>query len=197
MLGFNSSIILRRLEKTFKIDHLIPDPTFGGCGLHSTGNGGRLMVHIDGNRYFHRNHLHQSLNLIYYTTKDWNPAWGGALELWDSKAEKCVKRIECKYNRLVVFDTNLKSYHGHPEPIQCPPSKRRNSLAAYYYVKERQVSSNYRGFQPLTWKRTSRLDKRLSIQYIRHKVDLAIRKVTPDAVFTFRRKIINLLKKDN
>ena len=42
-----------------------------------------------------------------------------------------VKEIAPLYNRAVVFDTR-GSWHGLPEPIDCPQGVTRNSLAMYY-----------------------------------------------------------------
>ncbi len=93
MLQFNSSLFIRFLEEITTIQHLIPDSSFNGCGLHSTGRGGRLMIHADGNRYYESNLLHQQLNVIYYCTKNWQEEWGGHFELWDREKKSCVKRF--------------------------------------------------------------------------------------------------------
>ncbi len=169
---FHSSLFIRFLEKHMSCSHLIPDPSLKGCGLHSTGAGGRLMVHIDGNRYYIGNLLDQKINVIYYATPEWNEEWGGHLELWDSTASSCVKKISPKFNRLVAFDTSSISYHGHPIPLNCPPGIRRNSLAAYFYEKGRRRDGNYKGMQQLQWAATSPLDRKFSKEYIRHKIGL-------------------------
>ena len=41
MIQFNSSTFLIVLEKFIGNSHLIPDPSFNDCGMHSTGHGGR------------------------------------------------------------------------------------------------------------------------------------------------------------
>ena len=39
-------------------------------------------------------------------------------------------------NRAVVFTTGADTWHGHPEPLRCPPDRARRSLAIYYYTVE-------------------------------------------------------------
>ena len=40
-------------------------------------------------------------------------------------------------NRAVVFNTTDWSWHGHPEPLRCPPGWTRRSIALYYYSNGR------------------------------------------------------------
>ena len=49
----------------------------------------------------------------------------------------CVRRISPIFNRMVLFATTDLAYHGHPEPLQCPPGVSRRSLALYYYTNGR------------------------------------------------------------
>ena len=36
-------------------------------------------------------------------------------------------------NKTVIFSTTDISYHGHPDPLNCPDNIQRNSIALYYY----------------------------------------------------------------
>jgi hypothetical protein len=38
---------------------------------------------------------------------------------------------------MAIFSTTDKSYHGHPDPLQCPEGMSRKSLALYYYSNGR------------------------------------------------------------
>ena len=67
---------------------------------------------------------------------------GGSLGLWSQHKEKIapgdlVQTIEPFFNRAVLFDTTQNSWHGLPEPINCPEGVCRNSLAVYYLCKPR------------------------------------------------------------
>ena len=50
---------------------------------------------------------------------------------------KCVKSIKPIFNRAVIFSTDDTSYHGHPDPLNCPENIQRRSLAFYYYSNGR------------------------------------------------------------
>tara|TARA_Y100000310_G_C20498394_1_gene722686 strand:+ start:259 stop:528 length:270 start_codon:yes stop_codon:yes gene_type:complete len=38
-----------------------------------------------------------------------------------------------KFNS-VIFAVGDHAWHGHPEPLSCPPGRSRRSLATYYYT---------------------------------------------------------------
>ena len=78
-------------------------------------------------------HMYQPFNLLLYLNKDWNPQWGGNLELWDPDVVYCGKSISPKFNRCVLFLTNDKSCHGHPTKLDCPIGESRKSIALYYF----------------------------------------------------------------
>ncbi len=142
----NSGTFLAFLEELTGTKGIIPDPSYNHCGLHSTGPGGRLMIHTDVNRHPQGNKFHQYLNLIVYLNPDWKEEYGGHLELWDDKRQP-IHRYLPQGNRAVLFNAGTRSLHGHPHPLTCPPDRRRNSLAIYYYLRERPASEDYQGMQ--------------------------------------------------
>ena len=125
---FSSSAMLYMLESMTECS-LIPDIGLHGGGLHQHGRGGKLNVHLDYNMH-PKLPLQRRLNLIVYLTPNWQEDWGGHLGLY-SNPDTLVKSIAPLYNRAVVFDTR-GSWHGLPEPIDCPQGVTRNSLAMYY-----------------------------------------------------------------
>jgi Rps23 Pro-64 3,4-dihydroxylase Tpa1-like proline 4-hydroxylase len=137
ILGYlNSGAFLVFLETLTGIDGLIPDPHFRGGGLHQIRPGGFLKVHADFN-WYDRLRLDRRLNLLLYLNEDWEDAYGGHLELWDAGMTTCQRRILPVFNRCVIFSTTDASYHGHPDPLRCPPGRTRKSLALYYYSNGR------------------------------------------------------------
>jgi hypothetical protein len=142
----NSGTFVAFLEQLTGTKGIFPDVSYNDCGLHSTGPGGRLMMHTDVNRHPLGLKMHQYLNLLLYLNQDWKEEYGGHLELWDRKRNP-VKRILPVANRVVIFNTGTRSLHGHPHPLTCPPGRRRNSLAVYYYLRERPASEEYAGLQ--------------------------------------------------
>lgn len=138
LLQLNSSFFIEFLEELTGIEKLIPDPHFFGGGLHQIERGGYLKIHSDFNK--HENlKLDRRLNLLLYLNKNWTDEYGGHLELWDQKMKSCQKRILPIFNRCVIFNTTDYSYHGHPDPLNCPEGWTRKSLALYYYSNGRPV----------------------------------------------------------
>lgn len=133
---FNSAAFLGFLERLTGIDGLVPDPYFEGGGLHQIERGGFLKVHADFN-WHQKLRLDRRLNAIVYLNKDWQESYGGALELWDRQMTHAVTEVLPVFNRFVVFATTDFAYHGHPEPLACPPGRTRRSLALYYYTNGR------------------------------------------------------------
>jgi hypothetical protein len=41
------------------------------------------------------------------------------------------------FNRVMIFGTTDFTYHGHPDPLQCPEGMTRKSLALYYFSNGR------------------------------------------------------------
>lgn len=115
------------------IDGLVPDAHFRGAGLSLTLPGGHLALHADFNRDRAR-HLERKVTVLYYLAKDWQPAWGGALELWNEARTSCEASHLPLLDRLVVMAHGDTYWHGHPSPLACPEGHFRAALSAYYYV---------------------------------------------------------------
>jgi hypothetical protein len=132
----NSITFLEYLSRVTGIDNLIPDPRFEGGGLHQIVRGGKLGIHADFNK--HRDYgLDRRINLLVYLNKDWKEEYGGHLQLWNRDMSSCIAKILPLFNRVVVFSTTDFTYHGHPDPLQCPETMTRKSLALYYFSNGR------------------------------------------------------------
>lgn len=132
----NAEPLLRRLAAMTGVQGLVPDPYLEGAGMHQIPPGGKLAVHVDFNKHAIMN-LDRRLNLIVYLNEDWDEAYGGHLELWDRGMTQAMQRVAPVFNRMVVFLTDDFSYHGHPDPLACPPGRSRKSVAMYYYTNGR------------------------------------------------------------
>ena len=132
----NGAAFIDFLERLTGIEGLVPDPHLEGGGLHQIKRGGHLKIHADFNRH-PRTDLERRLNALIYLNRDWRDEYGGALELWSRDMTRREARILPLFNRLVVFSTTSTSYHGHPEPLNCPEDRTRKSLALYYYSRDR------------------------------------------------------------
>jgi Rps23 Pro-64 3,4-dihydroxylase Tpa1-like proline 4-hydroxylase len=147
----NSSTFLRFLERLTGIEALLPDPYFIGGGLHETKRGGHLGIHADFN-VLEELKLERRLNLLVYLNENWDDEYGGELELWDREMNECVVRVKPVFGRAVIFNTALDSYHGHPNPLNCPDNRSRRSIATYYYTAVedglRSLPKRTTNFQP-------------------------------------------------
>ena len=125
---------------------LIPDPYFFGGGLHEIKKNGFLKIHADFN-YHPQLKLDRRINILIYLNKNWKNEYGGELELWDKNMSECKKKYLPIFNRIVIFNTNDFTYHGHPNPLQCPQHISRKSIALYYYSNgrpEKEINKNLR-----------------------------------------------------
>ena len=125
---------LADLEYVTGIPKLLPDPSLAGGGMHMTGPHGRLDVHVDFN-FVEEHQWHRRLNILVYLNPDWDPSWGGALELWDERVKTCHRTVAPVAGRCVLFETSERSFHG-VTPLTGPPEMVRKSFAAYYYTAE-------------------------------------------------------------
>ena len=145
---FNSSKMVKWLEELTGIQNLIADTDMEGGGLHQSQNGGFLNVHADFTVHPHKRNWQRRVNLLLYLNDNWKEEYGGALELWSRDMKTCVQKIQPIFNRGVIFNTDADSYHGFPDPIQCPQSVTRKSIALYYFTEEAHIpqkrSTNYR-----------------------------------------------------
>jgi hypothetical protein len=93
-------------------------------------------VHADFNK--HRDFgLDRRLNLLLYLNKDWREEYGGHLQLWNRDVTRCEAKVLPIFNRMMVFGTTDFTFHGHPDPLQCPEGMTRKSLALYYFSNGR------------------------------------------------------------
>jgi Rps23 Pro-64 3,4-dihydroxylase Tpa1-like proline 4-hydroxylase len=132
----NGQEILGFLEALTGIEGLVADWQLAGGGMHALRDGGFLNVHADFNYHPHLK-LDRRINLLLYLNKEWQPDWGGQLELWDRDMSHCRHSINPEFNRCVIFNTTDRSFHGNPNPVKAPDGRPRLSLAFYYYSNGR------------------------------------------------------------
>lgn len=121
------------LEELTGVGPLTPDDI--GGGMHMTGEGGRLAMHVDFNQHPVLP-LERRINLLVFLNEEWQTAWGGTLYLG---ADRDIP-VKPTFNRTVIFATGETSWHGHPEPIV--GDHWRRSLAVYYYAPLRDETAN-------------------------------------------------------
>jgi Rps23 Pro-64 3,4-dihydroxylase Tpa1-like proline 4-hydroxylase len=134
--ALNSAPFVRFLERLTGITGLIPDPHLHAAGYMKVSPGGFLGLHYDFATQRELK-LDRRINVLLYLNRDWDPAWGGALELHSNDpvtqpGHKEV-RIEPFFNRMAIFNTP-NALHGHRQPLTCPKGRARLCLSWYYYT---------------------------------------------------------------
>lgn len=121
------------LEKLTGIKDIQSDPYLEGGGPHEIRQGGFLKMHVDFNIHPITN-LDRRINVLVYLNDNWPEEYGGNLDLWDTEMGALKKSIPPIKNTTVIFSTTDHSWHGHPDPLNCPKNRARRSLAFYYYT---------------------------------------------------------------
>lgn len=157
----NSAPILKSISEIFGIPKLMPDPYYTGGGLNVTESGGLLDVHVDGN-YHDASGLNRRINVLLYLNEGWQEGWGGEFGLYNEDGSKLEKKIAPLFNRLVIFDTHDKSFHGLPDPLNFPKNRNRKSIILYYYTKEERPQEHnvYKDPHSALWVKKNITDKR-------------------------------------
>lgn len=139
----NSKPFLESMSQLTGVPDLIADATLFGGGTHENLEGQGLDVHIDFN-IDERRMLHRRINLLVYLNKEWEEAWGGAIELhsnpWYPETD-VVHSFLPLFNRALIFETNEYSWHGFKR-IVLPQGRKhlsRKSFSIYLYTKDRPV----------------------------------------------------------
>lgn len=198
----NSHIFLEFLSNLTGINDLIPDPYLSGGGCHEIKRGGFLKIHADFNKH-PKNQLDRRINVLIYLNKNWDKTYGGDFELWNNDMTKSVKKIEPVFNRMAIFSTTSKSYHGHPDPLMCPDNRSRKSIALYFYTNgrpEEEVEKYLESHSTIFKARVGVDDQKDTEAYISNKVQKEKKKEFKAKTITFLKAvtppiILTILKK--
>ena len=132
-LALNSLEFCKFLENLTGIENIKSDPFLEGGGPHEIKKGGFLKMHVDFNIHPITNQ-DRRINVLIYLNDNWEDDYKGQLDLWGTEMGDLKKSILPVINRVVIFNTTENSWHGHPDPLACPETMSRKSLAFYYYT---------------------------------------------------------------
>lgn len=102
--------------------------------------------------------------------------------------EKCEPKILPEFNTLALFSTTSLSYHGHPNPLDCPDDRSRKSLALYYYSNGRPDNEIISGLEEYSTLYKKRKEDKTSFKPSLKKI---VKDVTPPIIL---RGVQNLKK---
>lgn len=135
-----SGLFVEFIEKITSIKGLICDPMLLNGGLHELPPGGKVDLHLDVNQHL-VSKLNSKLTLITYLSRNWDPSYGGLLQLWDSNCGLNVEIVPY-FGRTVAFLQTAHSIHGVTPVGQ---NKKRRSAIAYYYGTDEESVDSYHG----------------------------------------------------
>jgi Rps23 Pro-64 3,4-dihydroxylase Tpa1-like proline 4-hydroxylase len=162
--AFQDVQVVALLAEITGIDELEPDPLLYAGGISAMTWGVFLNPHLD-NSHDGGRQRYRVLNSLYYLTPDWREQWGGNLELWDSGLHGPPRTIASRFNRLVLMETNRRSWHSVSPIVH----EGRRTCVSNYFFRRRPVGSedyfhatSFRG-RPGQWARDLllRADNRL------------------------------------
>jgi Rps23 Pro-64 3,4-dihydroxylase Tpa1-like proline 4-hydroxylase len=138
--AFQAASVLDAVAAFTGIKRLNPDEHLYSGGLSEMGEGDYLNPHIDnsGNPFLRQ---YRRINVLYYVTPGWNPAWGGSLELWDPRRANPVS-LEARFNRVIFMNTNRTSFHS-VNPLRGCGALTRNCVSNYYFSPDSPEGYDY------------------------------------------------------
>ncbi len=136
--AFQNKEMVNLISDITGFSQLKPDPKLYAGGLSMMFEGDYLNPHIDNSHDSTRN-LYRRLNLLFYVNPEWKLSNGGNFELWNQD-RSVPKTLVSNFNRLVVMETNKKSWHSvSPVKIKSP----RCCVSNYYFSKISPDNSDY------------------------------------------------------
>ncbi len=149
----NSHDFITNIKKKLKMNNLYPDYGLSGGGFHIMGKGGKLNPHLD--YVIHpKLDIKRKFNLIIFVTSSWKDKNGGEICFFGKNKKnknmpgKMVKKIVPKFNRAILFDTSMYSWHAVSKILT---TNIRKSIAVYYLVsKKNKIEKRFKAlYSPL------------------------------------------------
>jgi Rps23 Pro-64 3,4-dihydroxylase Tpa1-like proline 4-hydroxylase len=109
--AFQDPKIVKIISEITGIQELFADEYLYAAGFSLMHQNCFLNPHLDNSHDKDRD-KYRVLNLLYYVTPNWQPEYGGNLELWDRGLQQPCRTIHSKFNRLVMMVTNKTSLHS-------------------------------------------------------------------------------------
>lgn len=156
----HSAPFLLLLSELTGIRGLLPDPYLTAAGPTIMPPGGKFDIHADRNTD-HYSGLRRRVVMLVYLNKDWDPAYGGQLEIWDKTATTRVRAIDPIFNRAVFFEIDDTHFHA-VRPVTPGCGRDRRSLTVYYHTVDLSVVKHNSIYAPNPYRERESLIRRVA-----------------------------------
>ena len=129
--AFQDPRVVDAVSEITQLKQVEADAKLYAGGISLMGPGHYLHPHLDNSHDMERQR-YRILNLLYYTSPDWNVENGGNLELWPNGTKAEPHTIHSKFNRLLVIGTNRNSWHS---VSKVRANRNRTCVSNYYFSK--------------------------------------------------------------
>ena len=106
-------------------------------------------------------------------------------------ATTCLGKVLPVFNRCVIFSTTDRSYHGQPEPLRCPQTLQRNSVALYYYKNDVHGGAGQAGTHNTIFRSRPGESAPLGTRFVRAASGGLLKDVTPPILYRALRRLWN------
>lgn len=136
--AFQDEKVIKLVAEICDLKNIYGDEFLYAGGLSLMKKDNFLNPHLDNSHDKDRNRW-RVLNLLYYTTPNWELENGGNLELWPNGLKEEPITILSKFNRLVVMTTHQKSWHSVSKVAK---DATRCCVSNYYFSDEPILESD-------------------------------------------------------
>lgn len=137
--AFQDPRVVDLIARMTGLQLLEPDVDLYAGGISAMQKGAYLRPHLD-NSHDKRRERYRVLNLLYYVTPDWQPDFGGSLQLWDDGPRGPARTFPSLFNSLVIMVTNKSSWHSVNEVRH---DGRRCCVSNYYFSRRSPEEADY------------------------------------------------------
>src|SRR3990167_2241052 len=132
----NSKSIVESISRITEIPNLRADPTLYGAGLNVGKPGDKLDLHQDLDLH-PKTGMERRIGMTIFLNDEWFHNWNGDLQFWTGKEapESMAARVWPRMGQVVFFEPS--TFHGWPDPLNCPEGYKRITMQSFYYTVPR------------------------------------------------------------
>lgn len=130
--------VVAEVEHITEIKKQIPDTSRLAGGVSIMKKGYFINPHLDNSHDVDKK-FYRAVNVLYYVSPDWKLENGGNFEVWDEEVKNRII-VPSYFNRLLVMETNRKSWHS-VNPVLC--NQPRCCVFNYYFSEESPEGEEY------------------------------------------------------